>query len=86
MIIKIDIESKEFKEECKKTEVFIDEVCKKYNFVQNPEKEINDSIKLGLTRTQMIYGEKYCPCFMVIGSTKEEREKEIIGFVHVSQL
>eukprot|EP01022_Parablepharisma_sp_SALTPOND_P006283 TRINITY_DN125594_c0_g1_i1.p2 TRINITY_DN125594_c0_g1~~TRINITY_DN125594_c0_g1_i1.p2 ORF type:complete len:143 (+),score=15.09 TRINITY_DN125594_c0_g1_i1:61-429(+) len=24
----------------------------------------------------MIYGKRYCPCFMVIGETEEEREKE----------
>lgn len=76
MIIKIDVESNEFKEEYKKTETFVQEVCGKFKFVQNPEKEISDSIKMGLTRTQMIYGKKYCPCFMVVGQTEEEREKE----------
>ena len=76
MVIKIDPNSQEFKDEFKNTEKFVSEVCAKYNFVLNPENEINDSIKNGLTRTQMIYGKKFCPCFMVIGKDANEQENE----------
>lgn len=74
MLIKIDTNSPEFIAEYEKTASFTDKVCKQFNFVYNPEAEINDSVKLGLTRNKLIYGKRYCPCFMVIGQTDEERK------------
>lgn len=74
MLIKIDTNSAEFLAEYSKTVSFTDKVCKQFNFVYNPQSEINDSVKLGLTRNKMIYGKRYCPCFMVIGQTDEERK------------
>ncbi|WP_044417551.1 ferredoxin-thioredoxin reductase catalytic domain-containing protein [Halarcobacter anaerophilus] len=76
MIKKIDIESEEFQTELELTKQFTDNVCEKYNFVYNPEDDVNESIQMGLTRNKMIYGKRYCPCFMVIGNTQEERDKE----------
>lgn len=76
MIKKIDIESDEFQTQLELTKQYTDKVCEKYNFVYNPENDVNESIQLGLTRNKMIYGKRYCPCFMVIGETPEEREKE----------
>lgn len=74
MLIKIDTNSQEFQGELAKTINFTDKVCKQFNFVYNLESEINDSVKLGLTRNKLIYGKRYCPCFMVVGQTDEERK------------
>mgnify|MGYP000845358805 CR=1 FL=1 len=74
MVIKIDTNSKEFKEEYTKTLSFADKVCKQFGFVCNPEDEINESVTAGLTRNKMIYNKRYCPCFMVEGENDEERK------------
>ncbi|MDD5549210.1 MAG: ferredoxin-thioredoxin reductase catalytic domain-containing protein [Sulfurovaceae bacterium] len=74
MVIKIDTNSKEFKEEHAKTVAFTQKVCKQFGFVYNPEDEINESVTMGLTRNKMIYNKRYCPCFMVEGESEEERK------------
>ena len=73
-MIKIDTQSKKFKLELENTKDFADEVCKTRNLVYNPIEEVNKSTLLGLTRNQMIYDTKFCPCFMVIGETKEDKK------------
>jgi ferredoxin-thioredoxin reductase catalytic subunit/rhodanese-related sulfurtransferase len=72
-MIKIDTQSKEFQLELEKTKDFANEVCTNRNLVFNPIEEVNTSTLLGLTRNQTIYDTKFCPCFMVIGETKEEQ-------------
>jgi len=72
-MIKIDTQSKEFQEELQRTKEFANEVCSTRNLVYNPLAEINDSTLLGLTRNQTVYDTKFCPCFMVVGNTKEEQ-------------
>ena len=72
-MIKIDTQSKEFQEELQRTKEFANEVCSTRNLVYNPLSEINDSTLLGLTRNQTVYETKFCPCFMVVGNTKEEQ-------------
>ena len=74
MIRKIDTNSEEFIKEFELTKKFTDNVISKYNLVYNPDFEVNESIQMGLTRNQMIYGKKFCPCFMVIGQTTQEQE------------
>jgi ferredoxin-thioredoxin reductase catalytic subunit/rhodanese-related sulfurtransferase len=74
-MIKIDIDSKEFKLELEKTKKFTSQVCENYNFVYNPNSDINDGIEIGLTRNKLIYNIRYCPCFMVEGDTKEKRKQ-----------
>eukprot|EP01029_Cantina_marsupialis_P029151 TRINITY_DN779873_c0_g1_i1.p1 TRINITY_DN779873_c0_g1~~TRINITY_DN779873_c0_g1_i1.p1 ORF type:complete len:248 (-),score=49.91 TRINITY_DN779873_c0_g1_i1:515-1258(-) len=76
MIKKIDIESEEFQTELELTKQFTTKVCEEHGFSYNPEDDVNESIQLGLTRNKMIYGKRYCPCFMVVGETPEQREKE----------
>jgi len=75
MIKKIDIESEEFQTQLELTKKFTDEVCEKHGFVYNPEADVNESIQSGLTRNKLIYDRRYCPCFMVIGQTQEEKDK-----------
>lgn len=74
MVIKIDTNSQEFKDEYAKTVAFTDKVCKQFSFVYNPENEINESVTMGLTRNKLIYDKRYCPCFMVEGENEEERK------------
>lgn len=76
MIRKIDIESEEFQIQFELTKQFTDKVCEEHNFVYNPETDVNESIQMGLTRNKLIYGKRFCPCFMVIGQTEEERQIE----------
>jgi len=72
-MIKIDTQSQEFQEELQHTQEFANEVCSSRNLVFNPIDEVNTSTILGLTRNQTIYDTKFCPCFMVVGETKEEQ-------------
>lgn len=74
MMIKIDMESEEFKAELTKTKEFTDKVCASQGFVYNPIEDVNEGVLMGLARNKMIYNKRFCPCFMVIGETKEERK------------
>lgn len=75
MIRKIDIESDEFQTQLELTKQFTDKVCQEHNLFYNPEIDVNESIQMGLTRNKLIYGKRYCPCFMVVGNTQDERDK-----------
>jgi len=75
LITKIDMNSPEFLAEFEKTETFTDKVCEQFGFAYTPFTEVKESIQQGLTRNKLIYGKRYCPCFMVIGSTPEEQAK-----------
>jgi len=75
MMQQIDMNSPEFQAEMEKTEVFVQKVNKQFGFVQNPNEEVNEGVTMGLARNKMIYGKRFCPCFMVIGETKEERKE-----------
>jgi len=70
----IDMNSDEFQAELEKTWGFIEKVNKQFGFVQNPNQEVNEGVALGLARNKIIYGKRFCPCFMVIGETKEEQK------------
>jgi len=74
MMQQIDMNSPEFQAEMEKTAQFVEKVNKQFNFVQNPNEEVNEGVTMGLARNRMIYGKRFCPCFMVIGETKEERK------------
>lgn len=74
MIKKIDMESEEFQTELELTKQFTDKVNDRFGFVYNPEADVNESVQQGLTRNKLIYKKRYCPCFMVIGQTKEEQK------------
>jgi ferredoxin-thioredoxin reductase catalytic subunit/rhodanese-related sulfurtransferase len=70
----IDMNSAEFILELEKTQKFADKVYKQFGFVSNPNEEVNEGVIMGLARNKIIYGKRYCPCFMVIGKTKEEQK------------
>ncbi|UFH59192.1 ferredoxin-thioredoxin reductase catalytic domain-containing protein [Sulfurovum mangrovi] len=70
----IDINSDEFQAELEKTWQFVEKVNTQFGFVQNPNEEVNEGVAMGLARNRLIYGKRFCPCFMVIGETKEEQK------------
>ena len=71
----IDMNSPEFQSELEKTQRFADKVNKQFGFVYNPNEEVNEGVIMGLARNKIIYGKRFCPCFMVIGKTKEEQKE-----------
>ncbi len=64
-IIKIDMNSPEFQTELEKTIKFTDKVCESRGWVYNPQEEVNEGVQMGLARNKMMYGKRFCPCFMV---------------------
>lgn len=71
----IDVKSDIFKKELEKTWKFIKKVNEQFNFVQNPDEEINSGVAMGLARNKLIYGKRYCPCFIVQGESEQERKE-----------
>ena len=65
--------SDEFQAQLEKTWSFVEKVNKQFEWVQNPNDEVNEGVAMGLARNKLIYGKQFCPCFMVIGETKEEQ-------------
>ncbi len=70
----IDMNSAQFQAEMEKTSKFVDKVYKQFGWVPNPNEEVNEGVTMGLARNKLIYGKRFCPCFMVIGETKEEQK------------
>ena len=70
----IDMNSDEFQAQLEKTTKFVDKVYSQFGWVPNPNEEVNEGVTMGLARNKLIYGKRYCPCFMVIGETKEEQK------------
>lgn len=62
----VDMSSDEFLQEMEKTKKFADKVCKQFGWVYNPNHEVNEGVLMGLTRNKLLYGKRYCPCFMVV--------------------
>jgi ferredoxin-thioredoxin reductase catalytic subunit/rhodanese-related sulfurtransferase len=71
----IDMNSDEFQAEMEKTTKFVDKVYNQFGWVANPNEEVNEGVTMGLARNKLIYGKRFCPCFMVIGETKEEQKQ-----------
>lgn len=63
-----------FQAELEKTWSFVEKVNTQFGFVPNPNEEVNEGVAMGLARNKLIYGKRFCPCFMVIGETKEEQK------------
>ena len=74
MIQKIDMNSPEFLKTMEDTKAFTDQVCASKGWVYHPMEEVNEGVTMGLARNKIIYNKRFCPCFMVIGETKEERK------------
>ena len=63
--MRIDMNSPEFIAEMEKTIKFTDKVCNQFGWVYNPQEEVNEGVQMGLARNKMMYGKRFCPCFMV---------------------
>ena len=66
MLQAIDMNSEEFKNEKEKTIKFAQKVIESRGWKFNDDKEIVDTVIMGLTRNKLLYGKRFCPCFMVI--------------------
>ncbi len=62
----IDMSSPEFLAEFEKTKKFTDKVNKQFGWVYNPNDDVNEGVLMGLARHKMLYGKRFCPCFMVV--------------------
>jgi len=61
----LDMNSEEFLNEKEKTKKFVNKVVESKGWEFNEDKEIVDTIIMGLTRNKILYGKRFCPCFMV---------------------
>lgn len=61
----LDMQSDEFKAELEKTKKFTDKVCESKGWVYSINEDVNEGVTLGLARHKMLYGKRFCPCFMV---------------------
>ncbi|NPA55649.1 MAG: ferredoxin-thioredoxin reductase [Epsilonproteobacteria bacterium] len=66
MFATVDMNSEEFKQEQEKTLKFVQKVIESQNWALNEDKEIVDTVVMGLTRHKLLYGKRFCPCFMVV--------------------
>ena len=62
----LDMSSPEFHEEMQKTKKFTDKVCNQFGWVYHPDNEVVEGVTMGLARHRLLYGKRYCPCYMVI--------------------
>lgn len=72
MLKNVDMSSDEFLVELEKTKKFTDKVNSQFNFVYNPMEEVNEGVLMGLTRNKLLYGKRFCPCFMVLPDQQKE--------------
>ncbi len=70
----VDINSKEFQEEFRKTEEFANKVIKQFNWTFHPDNQVVERILMGLTNNKLKYGKRFCPCFLV-----EERDGKYVS-------
>jgi ferredoxin-thioredoxin reductase catalytic subunit len=65
MLQQLDMSSEEFKAEMVKTEKFTDKVCESQGWVYSANEDVNEGVTLGLARHRLLFGKRFCPCFMV---------------------
>ena len=61
----LDMNSEEFKAELAKTKIFTDKVCASQGWVYSANEDVNEGVVLGLARHRLLFGKRFCPCFMV---------------------
>ena len=65
MMQQLDMSSDEFLAELEKTKKFTDKVCKQFGWEYHPMEDVVEGVQLGLARYKMLYGKRFCPCYMV---------------------
>ena len=61
----VDINSAEFQQEFVKTEKFAHKAVEQFNWKFNPDEDVVERILKGLTNNKLMYGKRFCPCFVV---------------------
>ena len=61
----VDINSPEFQQEFVKTEKFAHKVVEQFGWAFNPDEEVVERVLKGLTNNKLLYGKRFCPCFIV---------------------
>jgi len=61
----VDINSPEFQQEFVKTEKFAHKVVEQFGWAFNPDEDVVDRVLKGLTNNKILYGKRFCPCFVV---------------------
>ncbi len=62
----VDMSSDEFLNEFEKTKKFADKVCDRFGWILNPNHDVTEGVLMGLARHKLLYGKRWCPCYMVI--------------------
>jgi len=70
----VDMNSAEFQQEFIKTEKFAHKVCEQFNWTFHPDEDIVERVLKGLTNNKLLYGKRFCPCFVV-----EEKEGKYVS-------
>lgn len=65
MLQQLDMSSAEFLHELEKTRTFTDKVCQQFGWEYRPMHDIVEGVQLGLARHKLLYGKRFCPCYMV---------------------
>lgn len=60
----VDLNSPEFQQEFVRTEKFAHRVVEQFGWAFNPDEEVVERVLKGLTQNKLIYGKRYCPCFV----------------------
>ncbi len=66
--------SSEFLTELEKTKKFADKVNTQFGYVYNPNHDVVEGVIMGLARHKMLYGKRFCPCFMVVEDDKGKHQ------------
>ena len=72
MMPQLDMNSQEFKDELAKTQKFTDKVCESQGWVYNLNEDVNEGVVMGLARHKLLFGKRFCPCFMVEADPQKE--------------
>ncbi|HHO42793.1 MAG TPA: sulfurtransferase [Epsilonproteobacteria bacterium] len=58
--------TKDLEDELVKTTNFVQKVYRQFNLVPNNNETVNQRVIQGLAHNKLIYGKRFCPCFIVV--------------------
>lgn len=65
----------EFAAERERTRTFVDGVCARLGWERFKEPDVVEAIELGLTRNNLEYGSRFCPCYAPLSYVKADGKK-----------
>ena len=71
MMQQLDMTAPEFLNEFEKTKKFTNKVCAQFGWQYHPNHDVCEGVQMGLARHKLLYGRRFCPCYMV----EEDTEK-----------